>query len=204
MRKVTPLTLQQIESAKPKGKEYNLGDGNGLYLFVKPTGTKSWKYNYFHPFTKKRTNLGLGIYPKVSLAQARAVRDEFNLQLANNIDPKKYRDDKKTDESEVNKYLFENVVDEWLKVKSRESKPLGGKTIKNSLENFILPFVATCSVKDISLKLVMEVLEPIKKNGDMQVLLRNHLYFHEIMEHAKRKGLLDHNPLDKLNINITT
>ncbi len=111
---------------------------------------------------------------------------------------------RKTDESEVNKYLFENVVDEWLKVKSRESKPLGGKTIKNSLENFILPFVATCSVKDISLKLVMEVLEPIKKNGDMQVLLRNHLYFHEIMEHAKRKGLLDHNPLDKLNINITT
>ncbi|WP_049752983.1 hypothetical protein [Psychromonas ingrahamii] len=58
----------------------------------------------------------------------------------------------------------------------------------NSLENFILPFVATYSVKDINAKLVMEVLQPIKNNGDAQVLMQNHLYFYQIMEHATKEG----------------
>jgi hypothetical protein len=202
MKKVTPLTQQKIIDASPREKEYNLGDGNGLYLSVRPKGTKSWKFNYTHPFTKKRTNLGLGIYPKVSLEQARIVRDEFNLLLASKVDPQKYRDTKTNEETEVNKYLFENVVNEWLKSKARELKPLGLKSITNSLENFILPFVATCSVKDINAKLVMEVLQPIKNHGDAQVLMQNHLYFYQIMNHAKLSGLIDHNPLNKLNVAI--
>ncbi|WP_372880867.1 integrase arm-type DNA-binding domain-containing protein [Psychromonas sp.] len=202
MRKVAPLTQQQIESATPKEKEYNLGDGNGLYLFVRATGTKSWKYNYTHPYTKKRANLGLGVYPNVTLEQARMVRDEFNSLLANNIDPKKYRDAKKNEEAEINQYLFENLVNEWLKVKSSELKSIALKTITNSLENFILPFVATCSVKDINARLVMEVLQPVKDNGDPQVLMQNYLYFYQIMDHAKLCGLIDHNPLNKLNVSI--
>lgn len=203
MRKVTPLTLQQIESASPKEKEYNLGDGNGLYLFVKPHGTKSWKFNYTHPYTKKRANLGLGIYPKVSLEQARVIRDEFNLLLASKIDPKKYRDTKKNEEAELNKYQFEYVAEEWFKALSSELKALGLKRITNSLENFIFPFVSTCSVKDITPRLVLEVLRPIKNNGDVQVLIQNHLYFYQIMDHAKLSGLIDHNPLNKLNVAIS-
>ena len=203
MRTVAPLTQQKIDSATPKEKEYNLGDGNGLYLFVRPTGAKSWKYNYTHPYTKKRANLGLGVYPNVTLEQARMVRDEFNSLLANNIDPKKYRDTKKNEEAEINQYLFENLVNEWLKVKSSELKPIALKTITNSLENFILPFVATCSVKDINARLVIEVLQTIKDNGDPQVLMQNYLYFYQIMDHAKLCGLIDHNPLKKLNITIS-
>ncbi|MFT6906681.1 MAG: hypothetical protein ACJAS1_003349 [Oleiphilaceae bacterium] len=202
MKTTAPLTLQQIESASAKDKEYNLGDGNGLYLFVRATGAKSWKFNYTHPYTKKRANLGLGIYPKVSLDQARVIKDEFNLLLASKIDPKKYRDTKKNEEAELNKYQFEYVAEEWLKVQSQELKPLGLKRITNSLENFILPFVANCSVKDINAKLVMEVLQPIKINGDVQVLMQNHLYFYQIMDHAKLNGLIDHNPLNKLNVAI--
>ncbi|WP_049752982.1 integrase arm-type DNA-binding domain-containing protein [Psychromonas ingrahamii] len=203
MKKTAPLTEQEIEGATPKEKEYNLGDGNGLYLYVRPKGTKSWKYNYTHPYTKKRANLGLGVYPNVTLEQARMVRDEFNSLLANNIDPKKHRDAKIKEETEVNQYLFDNVVNDWLKVKASELKPLGLKRITNSLDNFILPFVANCSVKDINAKLVMEVLQPIKKNGDIQVLMQNHLYFYQIMDYAKSSGLIDHNPLNKLNVAIS-
>jgi len=202
MKKVTPLTQQQIVDASPREKEYNLGDGNGLYLYVRPKGIKSWKFNYTHPYTKKRANLGLGVYPNVTLEQARMVRDEFNSLLANNIDPKKHRDAKIKEETEVNQFLFENVVDEWLKVKASELKPIGLKMITNSFENFIFPFVANCSVKDITPRLVMEVLQPIKKNGDIQVLMQNHLYFYQIMEYAKLSGLIDHNPLNKLNVAI--
>jgi hypothetical protein len=202
MIKVTPLTVQEIEAATPREKDYNLGDGDGLSLKIKPTGSKLWRFSYYHPITRKRKNLALGKYPDLSLVKVRAKAIEVRELLANRIDPKQYRDVKRKEETEVNQFIFENVVNEWLKVKSSELKPIGLKTIKNSLENFILPFVATCSVKDINARLVMEVLQPINNHGDTQVLMQNYLYFYQIMDHAKLSGLIDHNPLNKLNVAI--
>ena len=68
------LTDTEVKTAKPKAKEYNLADGRGLALRVKPTGTKTWIFNYQHPITKKRNNLGFGSYPDVTLARAREKR----------------------------------------------------------------------------------------------------------------------------------
>ena len=65
------LTNTEVDKAKPKTKEYSLSDGDGLSLRIKPNGSKLWLFNYYHPTTKKRTNAGLGMYPAVSLAQAR-------------------------------------------------------------------------------------------------------------------------------------
>jgi hypothetical protein len=202
MKKVTPLTEQKIEAVTPREKDYNLGDGDGLSLKIKSTGSKLWRFSYYHPITRKRKNLALGKYPDLSLVKVRAKAIEVRELLANRIDPKQYRDVKRKEETEVNQFIFENVVNEWLKVKSSELKPIGLKTIKNSLENFILPFVATCSVKDINARLVMEVLQPINNHGDTQVLMQNYLYFYQIMDHAKLSGLIDHNPLNKLNVAI--
>ena len=67
-----PLTDTEIKKAKPKEKEYPLSDGNGLILIVKPNGSKIWLFNYYHPVTQKRTNAGLGMYPQIQLAAARA------------------------------------------------------------------------------------------------------------------------------------
>jgi hypothetical protein len=69
-----PLTDTQIKNAKPKDKEYSLADGQKLSLRVKPSGSKAWIFTYQRPHTKKRTNLGFGSYPEVSLASARKLR----------------------------------------------------------------------------------------------------------------------------------
>jgi len=52
-----PLTATQILNAQPKAKEYNLYDGGGLSLLIKPIGSKFWLFNYQRPITKKRVNL---------------------------------------------------------------------------------------------------------------------------------------------------
>ncbi|MGY0581374.1 MAG: integrase arm-type DNA-binding domain-containing protein, partial [Paraglaciecola chathamensis] len=62
-RQTLPINPTQLANLKPKEKEFNLADGNGLMLRVKPTGTKSWLFNYSHPITKKRSNIGIGTYP---------------------------------------------------------------------------------------------------------------------------------------------
>ena len=71
MARVTkPLTNTEVDRAKPKEKEFSLVDGQGLFLRVKPTGVKTWIFNYYHPTTKKRTNITIGKYPEISIAQA--------------------------------------------------------------------------------------------------------------------------------------
>ncbi len=82
------LTDTEVKTAKPKAKEYNLADGRGLALRIKPTGTKTWIFNYQHPITKKRNNLGFGSYPEITLARAREKRSAARRLLDQQIDPK--------------------------------------------------------------------------------------------------------------------
>ena len=56
------LTNTEVKQTRPRLKEYNFADGGGLYPRVKPNGTKLWLFNYFKPFTKKRSNISLGQY----------------------------------------------------------------------------------------------------------------------------------------------
>ena len=86
-----PLTNTEVKQASARASEYNLADGNGLYLRVKPSGTKLWLFNYTRPFTKRRANLSLGKYPDLSLADARGEAQKLRGVLAKDVDPKEYR-----------------------------------------------------------------------------------------------------------------
>lgn len=70
----------EIKSTKPSDKEVNLFDGDGLLRRIAPMakgGKKNWYFRYAVPVTKKRTNVSLGTYPHLTLAKARALRDEY-------------------------------------------------------------------------------------------------------------------------------
>ena len=70
-----PLTVRQIESAKPADKDYKLSDGQGLYLLIKKSGARYWNLKY--RFAGKEKKLVIGVYPGISLALARQKRDEW-------------------------------------------------------------------------------------------------------------------------------
>ncbi len=80
-----PLTDTAVRNAKPGAKAIRLFDARGLYLEVSPTGGKWWRLNY--RFDGKEKRLSLGVYPDVSLKNARERRDEARKLLANGIDP---------------------------------------------------------------------------------------------------------------------
>lgn len=61
------LTDKEIKASKPREKEYNLFDGDGLRLRIKPNGSKQWIFNYYRPTNGKRANLSFGMYPDISL-----------------------------------------------------------------------------------------------------------------------------------------
>ncbi len=82
------LNARQIETAKPKEKAYKMADGGGLYLEVSPKGSKYWRMKYRRPSDKKEDRLAFGVYPTVTLAEARGKRDAAKKLLSQGIDPK--------------------------------------------------------------------------------------------------------------------
>ncbi len=82
------LNARQVETAKPKDKTYKMADGGGLYLEVSAKGSKYWRMKYRRPSDKKEDRLAFGVWPTVTLAQARAKRDEAKKLLVQGIDPK--------------------------------------------------------------------------------------------------------------------
>ena len=87
-RIVKSLTDSKIRNPKLSPEEYNLPDGNGPHLRVKPSGSKTLIHNYKRPHDGKRTNLGLGVYPSTSLVIARALRDKFRAKISLGANPK--------------------------------------------------------------------------------------------------------------------
>ncbi|MFU0724791.1 Arm DNA-binding domain-containing protein, partial [Klebsiella pneumoniae] len=79
------LNARQVDTAKPKDKPYKLADGGGLYLLIKPNGGKYWRLKY--RVAGKEKLLALGVYPEVTLADARAKREEAKRGIAGGIDP---------------------------------------------------------------------------------------------------------------------
>nr|3JU0_A Chain A, Phage integrase [Pectobacterium atrosepticum] len=99
------LTDSKVKNAKSLEKEYKLTDGFGMHLLVHPNGSKYWRLSY--RFEKKQRLLALGVYPAVSLADARQRRDEAKKLLAAGIDPsaKKQADNKTIQEKRNNTRL---------------------------------------------------------------------------------------------------
>jgi len=86
-RMTRPLTDTEVLRAKADDKDMTLHDGDGLFLVIKISGKKLWRFRYQRPATEQRTMIGLGAFPALTLANARSLRADFLALLANEIDP---------------------------------------------------------------------------------------------------------------------
>lgn len=106
-----PLSDLQIRKAKQRDKPYRMGDGLGLYLTVKPSGSKLWHFRY--QFMGREKILSMGTYPILSLADARAKRDEAKRQLANDVDPSVQKKLDQIDAVVKARMTFKEIADEY-------------------------------------------------------------------------------------------
>jgi integrase len=198
-RTTKPLTDTEAKQAKPKEKEYNLADGQGLYLRVKPNGSKLWLFNYTRPYSKKRANLGLGQYPIVTLAKARESR-RLNLELlSENIDPGAHRLEQERLKGEANENTFKRVADDWFEVKKSKVTTAYGDDIYRSLMLHAFPSLGAVPIHEIKAKSTIDVLRPIAAKGTLETLKRVCQRLNEIMVFAVNTGLIDNNPLSGIS-----
>lgn len=189
------LTQKEIEYAKPKEKDYVLSDGDGLQLRIRTNGSRLWNFNYHHPVTKKRLNMGLGAFPELSLAQARKLTLEARSLVTQGIDPKDHREQKKIDEAKVSKHTLINVATEWFELKKDTITPDYAEDIWRSLERNVFPRLANYPISQITAPMVIALLRPIEAKGSLETVKRLTQRLNEIMNYSVNCGLILANPL---------
>lgn len=189
------LNPKQVEHAKPKEKEFNLTDGGGLYLRVKPSGAKVWLFNYYRPYTKKRANLKIGDYPATGLSEARERRREFASLLSSNIDPQEHERQQLEANKKLHEATFETVAMDWMAKKRKKVTPDYADDIERSLKNHAFPKLGKFPIANLTAPQVIEALKPIEAKGSLETLRRICQRINEIMIWATNTGIIHHNPL---------
>ncbi len=192
---VKPLSPTQVKQAKPGAKDYLLTDGKGLALKIKPTGAKSWVFKYLNPRLGKRSNIGFGAYPAVSLAEARRHRDSALELLAKGIDPKQHRDEKELQIRYLNDNTLERAVRQWFTLKKTKVSPGYAADIMRSLERYILPSLGQTPITEIKAPATIAVLKPVAAKGALETVKRLAQRLNEVMTYAVNTGMVDANPL---------
>ncbi|MCH7672314.1 MAG: tyrosine-type recombinase/integrase [Proteobacteria bacterium] len=190
-----PLTNTEVKQAKSKAKEYNLADGGGLYLRVKPNGTKLWLYNYFKPFTKKRSNISLGQYPKVTLGKARDLKQDYQSLLIQNIDPRDSRIEQEALGKQAHDNTFEVVYRKWLNTKEGVWSDSYRTRLTNAIELHILPTLGKLPIHKLNAPDTIKFLEPLAERRALETVRKLCRWINEVMVFATNTGLVDANRL---------
>lgn len=195
-----PITLNklnsmQVEYAKPREKEYNLGDGGGLYLRIKPSGNKNWIFNYIHPITRKKNNIGYGSYPYISLSDARKIAEQDRFLLSQQKDPKHEKELIKQHKKQDFETTFEGVAREWLTLKSHELRQTTLKKTTRYFEKDIFPVIGKFPIKEITASSGINIIQNISNRNSYEICRKVARLMNQVMTFAVNTGLAPHNPL---------
>ena len=181
----------QIKRAKPKDKPYTLNDGMGLSLLIDTAGSKGWRYRY--RFAGKPKMISFGVYGDVSLAQARAKRDEARSMLAKGINPSEARKAEKIALQFAHENSFEAVAREWHGSKKATWSLGYAKEVLNCMEKDIFPFIGQRPIELIEPLELLTVLKKIEKRGALEQTSKIRRRCGEVLRYAVATGRAKYN-----------
>lgn len=182
------LNDQMINNIKSTDKPFKLSDGKGMHLLVQPNGSKYWRFQY--RFGGKQKLLAIGVYPQISLMEARQKTAEARNLLEDNIDPS----EKKKSEKNVNIEIisFESVAIEWYNQTKNWSEDHKQKII-NSLHTHIFPFIGKKDIKSLKIPDILNPLRIIEKQKKYELAKRLLQRIICITRYARQHGIVDYN-----------
>jgi integrase len=164
-RTTRPLTEIEVRNAKPKDKAYKLTDGGGLFLEVLPTGGKSWRFRYRFAGQEKR--LVFGLWPDISLKDARDRRANARKLLARDIDPGEARKAARI-RVKVEGETFEAVTREWLaKFKPNWTEGYANDTIKRFEQN-LFPWLGARPIAEMTAPELLTAVQRVEARGAIE------------------------------------
>jgi integrase len=190
------LDHKTIENLTIKDKPYKVHDAQtkGMFVLVHNNGSKYFRINY--TFNSKQKTLGLGVFPTISLVDARLKAATIRSQIANNTDPSKLRKKAKNKDTKKNKRTFKKIALDWIDVKSNGWKPDYCKDVLKSLELNVFPYIGDMPIDKIKSKKLTKVFKRIEKRGSLEMLKKVRQRCNGIFIYAKVKELVKSNPCE--------
>lgn len=187
------LTDRQVQNAKPKPKSYRLADGDGLYLYVPPSGASSWQFRY--RLGDKPQTATLGRLDRITLGQARAKAQDVRTLVADGHHVTAVRRVERAKRAAARTATFGVLSADWLKREARRAKWTADyqQEVKASLDNH-LSSLGTLPVAEITTAIAAKPIRKVEDSApDMATKVRQRL--RSIMDYAAEQGLIPINPI---------
>ncbi|RFT80512.1 tyrosine-type recombinase/integrase [Serratia marcescens] len=185
------LNARQVETARPKDKTYKMADGGGLYLEITAKGSKYWRMKYRRPNDKKEDRLAFGVWPTVTLAEARGKRDEAKRLLVQGVDPK--AEQKEVQAETAGAYTFETIAREWHISNKRWSEDHRSRVLRY-LELHIFPYIGAADIRGLKTSHLLAPIKVVDATGKHDVAQRLQQRVTAIMRFAVQNDYIDSNP----------
>ena len=190
------LSDAAARKAKPETKAYRMADGGGMYLEVMPTGSKYWRLKY--RFGGKEKRLAFGVYPDVSLAQARERRGDARKLLANDIDPGIVKQAQKASKLELAENSFEVIAREWFVRHAPNWKENHSSKIIARLEKDVFPWIGAQSIAEIAAPALLATIRRIEARGALETAHRALACCGQVFRYAVSTGRAERDPTGDL------
>jgi integrase len=194
-----PLKDTSVRNAKASSRPRKLSDGGGLHVLIQPTGSKLWRLAY--RFAGKQKTLALGVYPIVSLEEARRHRDEAKKLLARSIDPSVQR---KADRHAGRDGTFRAVAEEVIAKLEREGRAQATLSKRRWLLDFAFPAFGDRPVAEITARELLAPLRQIEGRGHYETARRLRSTCGMVFRHAIATGRAERDPSMDLRGALTT
>jgi len=160
-RTIIPLTDKKIRNAKAQEKKYKLSDGGGLFLEIRPNGSKLWRLSY--RINGKSKEYAVGTLQKYSLEEAREEREKLKKLVARGVDINEQKKQDKTLQKEITEKkenTFYEISQLWLKdyVKRKKLSDNYAKKLGNTLNNYVYPSITSKSIDEVTRKDIIKIL----------------------------------------------
>lgn len=193
-RTTKQLTATEIKNAKPKAKKYKLTDGRGLFMEIRPNGSKYWKLKY--RYQGKDKEYSIGVYPSITLAGARAKREELKKIIASGIDPLQERKEKKElikhDQAKAQN-TFYNISQKWLSSRIGQVSENYHLRLGRALDNYLYPHIQHKAIDEVTRLEVIAILDKLKDKGINETARRTKTLLNQIFRYAVTYEYIPHN-----------
>ena len=190
------LTNTAVKAAKPKDKQWKLSDGGGLYLLIHPNGSKYWRLKF--RFAGKEKVLALGVYPEVSLAEARVLQGDAKILLRNGADPSQVKKQQKRTDRIKTENTFEAIAQDWFEQQKGSWSVGHADRVLKSLEQDVFPYIGHRPIAELTPPDVLEVIRKIESRDALDVAGRILQRCSSVFRFAAQTGRSQINPASEL------
>ena len=187
-----PLTDIAIKKARPEAKAYKLSDAGGLYLYITPAGGKSWRWKY--QIDGKENQMTFGMYPDVSLSEARELRDSARKHKKRGVDPMAERKTAKLVRRVAAEDSFSTVGKAWFTQWKGDRNARHADYTLRRLETNVFPELGARPVSEIQTLELVAMTKKIADRGALDIAKRSFQTCSQIFRYAIAHGLATRNP----------